>query len=122
MQKVKVYLFYRDYDTFLFFYVSFSHFLLNERDFVVVFFFVVFLRVFGWLLAFLDLFLFYSESHFVCPIFASSKRVEKGKNNDGEGYISSMVLHCCLEDSHLPVPVVPDEFKVKAGLDKGSGG
>lgn len=71
------------------------------------------------------LFVFFSESHFVCSIFASSKRVRKGapsKTSDGEGHISSMVLHCCVEDSHLPVPVVPDIFQVEAGLEKGSGG
>lgn len=70
-------------------------------------------------------FVFFSGSHFVCLIFASSKREGKGalsKTRGGEGFIFSMVLHCCVEDSHLPVPVVPDVFKVKTGLNKGSGG
>lgn len=105
--------------------LCFFHSLLNELGlgfFLGVFFVFVFCLLVA---CFFIGFLFFPEYHFVHPIFASSKRVGQGalsKTSDGEGYISSLALHCCVEDSHLPVPVVPDVSKVKAGLDKGSGG
>lgn len=92
---------------FVLLYLFFPHSLLNEWDLGV------FCLLF-WLVACFFVLVFFSGSHFVRLIFASSKREGKGalsKTRGGEGFIFSMVLHCCVEDSHLPVPVVPDVFK-----------